>query len=498
MVLEVLYRASTYVVPPQYYPHAAVTSLALVVTYAFAQGKATNRERDLHARTILVTGAFTPLGLTLITELASRGAHIIALSPYPLDHSHPSLLIPLLRSTTNNESIYAEYADLTSPESIRAFCTGFLTGNEQRLDAIVYAHEYHGIGTLFKSKVSAEKQRDASSLATFLLTTLLLPSLLVAPIERDIRIITVVNPWYAAAIPSFSKRLAAAFEEEETNRRKRSRDPLFLAEGERSLRTAVWSRHLQRILDALPNQRADAAGKPDPKAAPPPPNPAFQHSNIVSVSVCPGISRADTIAPLLQADNSSGADGWSLKGFLLYMMLYPILWLLTKSPKAAIQTVLHALFLPTPFKRAQATIAASLNPSPSTEPTTTTEEQKKKNVSDWEEDRTPEEVLKPGALYRECSIVRINVPPLPEDFVEKREKMQKEEQEKRKKSKLAEDAVTLEDDGEFGGEVVGRTVWEWYELKLKEWEAEEKRHKEKERKDEKETPQTASTESTPS
>jgi len=37
----------------------------------------------------------------------------------------------------------------------------------------------------------------------FLLTTLLLPALLVAPVERDIRIINIVNPFYAAAAPAF-------------------------------------------------------------------------------------------------------------------------------------------------------------------------------------------------------------------------------------------------------------------------------------------------------
>ncbi|KAK7691963.1 hypothetical protein QCA50_005368 [Cerrena zonata] len=107
MVLEQAYALSKRIIPPHYYPHAAVSSLALLVTFAFAQGRTTNRERDLHARTIIVTGAFTPLGITLITALASRGAHIIALSQYPLEHPQPALLIPLLRSTTDNQNIYA-------------------------------------------------------------------------------------------------------------------------------------------------------------------------------------------------------------------------------------------------------------------------------------------------------------------------------------------------------------------------------------------------------
>ena len=33
---------------------------------------------------------------------------------------------------------------------------------------------------------------------------------------------------------------------------------------------------------------------------------------------------------------------------------------------------------------------------------------------------------------------------------------------------------SIEDDGEYGGESVGRVVWEWFETHLKMWEAKEK------------------------
>ena len=155
------------------------------------------------------------MGLALLTELASRGAHVIALSPYPLDHAYPSVLIPLLRSSTNNEHIYADYADLTDPKSIRDFCTKFLTGQDTRLDALVFAHEYHGIGSwLRRGRTERDAQfRETASLATFLMITLLLPALLVEPAERDIRIVSVINPFYAAAAPSFVKQLTSSSSE---------------------------------------------------------------------------------------------------------------------------------------------------------------------------------------------------------------------------------------------------------------------------------------------
>ena len=55
MVIQAAYSLSTYLLPPKYYPHAVVAGITGVVVYAFAQGRATNRERDLHARKIIIT-----------------------------------------------------------------------------------------------------------------------------------------------------------------------------------------------------------------------------------------------------------------------------------------------------------------------------------------------------------------------------------------------------------------------------------------------------------
>jgi hypothetical protein len=88
------------------------------------------------------------------------------------------------------------------------------------------------------------------------------------------------------------------------------------------------------------------------------------------------------------------------------------------------QSILHALFLPTPFK-----ISPARNP------------------------QKPEEVLKPGALYRECAVVKLQVPKPP------------------KVDENVRDEVNVsEDDGELGGEISGRLVWEYFEQELKRWE----------------------------
>ena len=223
-----------------------------------------------------------------------------------------------MRTATKNEKIYAEHADLASPASVREFCTKFLTGEDQRIDAMVFAHEYAGIGSLFASKKAHEERREAASLATFLMITLLLPALLVAPVERDIRVVNVVNPFYAAAIPSFNTDIISSM----TSATPSSRS-LFLSEGHRALRTIILTRHLQRILNALPNRAptldAQGPGEQPKKSSTsedssetPDKIPHNMPSNIVAISVTPGISRTETIRAALGADTELSPESFSL------------------------------------------------------------------------------------------------------------------------------------------------------------------------------------------
>ncbi|KAF8222065.1 hypothetical protein L208DRAFT_1413928 [Tricholoma matsutake] len=420
-------------------------SLAIVIILslrAFSQGRRTNRERDLHARIILVTGAFTPLGLTILQSLAQRGAHIIAISPHPIDSPKVTIPITLLRQTFSNDEIYAEQCDLTSPSSIRSFCTRFLTAKDQRVDAIIFAHEYQHIGsTTLLSRTSAlenASKREAGSLATFLIITLLLPALLLAPVERDIRVINVVNPFYAAAAgPSFSIPFSSQPSKSKS---------VFLQEGIRSLRTSIFTRHLQRILDALPS--AQVPKMDEGSSTIPVVSLKTQRSNIVAIAVSPGISRVDTVAPFLNAD-------WTSPGGILYLLFQPLLRIFTKSSTAAMQTVLHALFLPTPFKvLSQSTTRTTADPGPSTA---------KGTLIDLSVTEMPEEVLKPGALYADCAVVQLRVPlPLPLS--------EKENLKNKDAGTGTGEGLEIEDDGEFGGEVMGRLVWEAYEEALKKWE----------------------------
>jgi NAD(P)-dependent dehydrogenase (short-subunit alcohol dehydrogenase family) len=262
------------------------------------------------------------LGLTLLEFLAKKGAHIIALVPTPSLTSHHDEILSLLRSTTSNEAIYAEPCQLESPAQIKKFCERFVSSEnekDRRIDALILAHEYShigtwswGIGKVTNLCNEENMNRDEGAMATFLLVTLLLPAMLVAPIERDIRIISIVNPFYAAAAPAFNPRLSSAtyspVSQNRTDFDKPKPDASLTAyksswrlEGQRALRTAVFMRHLQRILDALPDPELTLTSPNSSSAiGPTSQNQIKPHkSNILAVTVSPGISRTDTVTPFL-------------------------------------------------------------------------------------------------------------------------------------------------------------------------------------------------------
>lgn len=107
--------------------------------------------------------------------------------------------------------------------------------------------------------------------------------------------------------------------------------------------------------------------------------------------------------------------------------------------------MLHGLFLPTPFKSG----ARDNNDT----------------------DELAVEVLKPGALYADCSVVKVT----PRVGPPKRTPSEKEGKKTAKgkgvqTDKAEDESRILPDDGEMGGESLGRQVWENFEAALRVWE----------------------------
>lgn len=427
MAIHVFSSWVSEVLPTSYYLPTAATLCLLYSLQFIANGRKNPRDRDMHGRVVILTGAFTPLGLTLMHELASRGAQIIALTPSLADPTVEEL-ISAIRTVTSNELIFAEQCDLSSPASIRAFCKQFLATTASgpsssipgaprdppRLDAVVLAHEYTHVGALWKrGKYTRQRETEArleGGLASFLLVTLLLPCLIKAPSDRDIRVVSVVNPLYAASVPTYIPPLSPPKPDADAKDKTQpaSQAPLdgvpepaepsteFQAqlarlavsgtsslEGQRALRSILLMRHLQRVLDALAAQ----VSKPVPGATE---TEAAQvvkpkPSNIVAVSVAPGFSRPQTVGAYLRANGES--EEYSRVGFFIYILLFPLICLFSKSSTGAVQTILYALFAPTPRSRVD-------DPPPAT----------KTKSGDSDE---PVPRIQGGILYRECKATRL-------------------------------------------------------------------------------------------
>ncbi|CAE6533186.1 unnamed protein product [Rhizoctonia solani] len=424
MAIHILASWVSKVLPSSYYIPTAVL-LCLSYTLQFiANGRKNTRDRDMHGRVVLLTGAFTPLGLTLMQELAQRGAQIIALTPSLMDPTIEGL-VSAIREVTSNELIYAEECDITSPASIRAFCKQFLATTTSgpsssipgapkdppRLDAIVLTHEYTHIGAGWgrnrAMRAMEENTRLEGGLASFLLITLLLPCLIRAPNDRDIRIINVVNPLYAASVPTYIPPVsppkpsemkdeapgqpptddptvlesAASKESLQDQLEKLSLASVSSLEGHRSLRSILLVRHLQRVVDALASQ----SNKPvlgTNKEAEIISVKKQVSSNIIAVAVAPGFSRVQTVGPYLRARRES--EGYSRIGFFIYVLLYPVIYLFAKHSLGAAQTVLYTLFAPTPRSRAS--------------------ESEPKAKDDIKDDTMADIIprVRGGLLYREC------------------------------------------------------------------------------------------------
>jgi hypothetical protein len=163
-----------------------------------------------------------------------------------------------------------------------------------------------------------------------------------------------------------------------------------------------------------------------------------------------------------------------------YLISQPFLWVFTKSPTAAIQSILHVLFLPTPFKLLSQTTFVSTSTSNST-PSASTSNANKTNQAQGPIDTSlldmPEEVLVPGALYADCAVVVNLTVKLDNSNVQTQanDKVQPGAETSMNEEGSRRDVIELSDDGEYGGELAGRLVWEAYEAGLKVWERENPR-----------------------
>lgn len=389
---------------------------------------------DLHGRVVLVaSGAFTPLGVVTISSLAHRGAQIIALTP---DISAPDViqLIHLIRDSTQSELVYAEQCDLGSLESVSAFAALWNAGDKKeregvrRLDAMLFLPpsraELDRVQLADTKDKSKGKQRRCDAiyqlhvLARFHLVNSLLSSLLVLPPDREIRIISVLSPFYSAGLNHFDILTTSTPSKGAKPTIKSLSESSYSALiGAASLRWHALTSELQRRLDLLaeadPRPRTKLPGIDVHSAATQKTNAAAsssvqekaatrmrQHSNISLLNVCPGFERnSDIIETFFPAKSASLIR--NVLRYLLLLLIWPFVWLLSKSPATAAESVVWATTRKLESQAARyERILASL--------TSKSSQNEVREVRGWQDD------LIPGEMYREGRIIR---PQLPERFL---------------------------------------------------------------------------------
>lgn len=278
---------------------------ALTLTKLYTAGASCTAERDMHGRVVIITGGTSGVGAVMAEELAKRGAQIILLTRQ--HQSDPFLVdyIDDLRERTNNQMIYSEQVDLASLHSIRQFATKWIDNSPpRRLDMIILcaATMTPPGGKRTETAEGIETTWMVNYLANFHLLGILNPAIKAQQFDRDVRIIIPTCSTYIGSPP-----LDVPFEKKVWSpARAYARSKLALM---------VFATTYQKHLDAYKR-----------------PDQLPMNSRVFLVD--PGYARTPGMRRWLTRG--------SLFGLLVYMLLYPLVWLLLKSPVMGAQSILYA------------------------------------------------------------------------------------------------------------------------------------------------------------
>ncbi|KAI9842986.1 MAG: hypothetical protein M1838_002904 [Thelocarpon superellum] len=279
-------------------------------------GASNTSERLMHSKVVMITGGTSGVGAAVALALAQRGAQIILLTHYP--PSDPFLVdyIEDLRSQTSNELIYAEQVDLSDLHSIRRFATRWVdNAPPRRLDLLILC----AATMTAPLATAAEKTGDGlevnwavNYLANFHLLSILSPAIRAQPADRDVRVLMATCATYIGA--QLEPKTAAS----RASPRVSPRASTFSSRGvygSSKLALMVFAQSFQQHLDAY--QRPDK-----------------QPMNARVIVVDPGWSRTPGMRRWLTAG--------SLWGLMLYLITWPLWWLVLKSPAQGAQSFLRA------------------------------------------------------------------------------------------------------------------------------------------------------------
>jgi len=313
---------------------AAPFIAALVLVKRYFGGARNISARDMHGKVVIITGGTSGVGEAVLKDLATRGAQIVLLTQHALGDPFLVDFIDDTRAETNNQLITAEQVDLSSLHSVRQFATKWIdNAPPRRLDMIVLCANTIGAvaGAEKHNEVAGEGVEllwQVNYLANFHLLSILSPAIRAQPPDRDVRILfggcssylggDLLHITQASSETSNTKKTTAS------NGKPPSRSSQLTEPTRISPANAYPTSKLALTTFAIAFQKhLNAYKRPD----------NFPNNTKIIV-VDPGICR------------TPGTRRWlswgSLIGLLLYLLLYPLWWLVLKPPQQGAQSFMFA------------------------------------------------------------------------------------------------------------------------------------------------------------
>ncbi len=249
----------------------------------------------------------------MVRGLASRGAQIVLLVRQPLTDPFLVDYIEDLRTQTGNELITAENVDLENLHSIRQFATKWVdNAPPRRLDTIILCANTMtpSGGKPTQTEDGLESTWGLNYMANFHLLSILSPAIRAQPPDRDVRIIFGTCPAYVGGkLPG-----AGANKDAKSDAGQLDFTPSTVyATSKLALMTfaVAFQKHLSNYV------------RPDKKPM-----------NARVIMVDPGWTRTPGMRRYLTFG--------SLWGLAIYLITWPLWWLVLKSPDQGAQTFLYA------------------------------------------------------------------------------------------------------------------------------------------------------------
>ncbi|CAK46618.1 uncharacterized protein An14g03810 [Aspergillus niger] len=285
--------------------------LLAALKYYFGGARNTS-ERLMHSKVVMITGGTSGIGAQVTSALASRGAQIILLTQHPPTDIFLAEYIEDLRRSTNNQLIYAEQVDLSSLHSIRTFATKWIDNvAPRRLDMVILCgNAAPPVSQKRKLTVDGiDEEWMVNYLANFHLLSILSPALRAQPAHRDVRVVFTTCSSYIGA----KWDLRQLQREKPKNKKKKTKGVSLYGLSKLSL--MVFAQSFQKHLNSF--KRPDG-----------------QPCSARVIMVDPGFSRTPGMRRWM--------TGGSLWGLLVYLVTWPVWWLVLKSPQQGAQSVLYA------------------------------------------------------------------------------------------------------------------------------------------------------------